>query len=185
MQKDQETVFKLLQRIVQKDEEAFRQLYHYYQPKLLQFCSVQLNGDAEQAADIVDTVMFEVWNKAANYQTKASVNTWIHTIARYKVIDFLRKRRESQTTYEAQIDEISDHHASPAQCIEASEKEKFYHYCLAQLKPKLKEVLLFIYNQAIPLKEVAHLLDCPENTIKARAFQARKKLQQCIQEVCQ
>ena len=75
----------------QKDEEAFRQLYHYYQPKLLQFCSVQLNGDVEQAADIVDTVMFEVWNKAANYQTKASVNTWIHTIARYKVIDFLRR----------------------------------------------------------------------------------------------
>ena len=64
-------------------------------------------------------------------------------------------------------------------------RNSFYHYCLAQLKPKLKEVLLFIYNQAIPLKEVAHLLDCPENTIKARAFQARKKLQQCIQEVCQ
>jgi RNA polymerase sigma-70 factor (ECF subfamily) len=185
VQKNQEIECQLLKKIIQKDEDAFRKLYQCYQPKLLQFCTVQLNGDCEQAADIVDTVMFDVWNKAANYQTKATVNTWIHTIARYKVIDFLRKRRESQTAYEAQIDELTDHQSTPTQCIEATEKQQFYHHCLAQLKPKLKEVLLFIYNQAIPLKEVARLLDCPENTVKTRAFQARKKLQQCIQEVCQ
>ncbi|MCK5917862.1 MAG: RNA polymerase sigma factor [Cocleimonas sp.] len=174
--------YNLLKRVMNKDEAAFKTLYQHYQPKILKFCALQLNGDLEHAADIADLVMFEVWNKAENYQPKAKVTTWIHSIARYKVIDFLRKKRESQTCYEEQIDEIVDETSELDKLKEQQEQQDFLNYCISALNASLKEVLTLIYLQGFSLKDVANILQCPENTVKTRTFRAREKLQQCIQE---
>ena len=85
----------LLDMIANQDQQAFSVLYRRYDPLLLKFCTRMLNGDVSLAADIVDEALFEVWRVASKFAGKSKPSTWIHSIARNKLVDYLRKNSDS------------------------------------------------------------------------------------------
>lgn len=81
----------LMELISNGDQQAFSQLYLRYQPRLVKYCARVLRDDIAQAADLVDEAMFDVWRSAENFAGRSKVSTWIYSIARNKVVSWLRK----------------------------------------------------------------------------------------------
>ena len=88
--------YVLLSLIAKGNEDAFSILYKRHTPLLLSYASRLLNGDVALAADIVDDAMFQVWKSAAAFKAKSKPSTWMHSITRNKLVDYLRKNSDSR-----------------------------------------------------------------------------------------
>ena len=76
-----------------RDREAFARLFRHFAPRIKAFLRRGGMGDA-QAEDCVQDVMATLWHKAHLYDpTRATVATWVFTIARNRRIDMLRRVR--------------------------------------------------------------------------------------------
>ena len=51
---------------------------------------------------------------------------------------------------------------------------------LDKLSPEHKAVIELTYYQELSIKEIAEIVDCPENTVKTRMFHARKRLREMM-----
>jgi RNA polymerase sigma-70 factor (ECF subfamily) len=67
-----------------------RRLRAYYKGKL-----ARVGRSATEAEDLVQEVLFAVHLKRHTYDTRELFTPWVHTIARYKLIDYLRRTRSA------------------------------------------------------------------------------------------
>ena len=87
----------LLQRVRDaQDRSAFAELFRHFAPRLKGFLIKSGTSDA-LAEEIAQDVMAAVWQKAHLFDPqRASVATWIFTIARNRKIDLIRKQRRPE-----------------------------------------------------------------------------------------
>src|SRR3989344_5584327 len=74
------------------DEKAFKTLIARYATPLYNFTARLANKN--DASDIVQEIFIKVWKNIGRFdERKASFKTWIFTIARNTITDFLRKKK--------------------------------------------------------------------------------------------
>lgn len=179
---DQQTVEDeaLLKRISQGDQQAFKQLYLHYQPRLVKYCARVLRDDLAQAADLVDEAMFDVWRSAGSFAGKSKPSTWIHSIARNKVISWLRKTSEITLEDESLLDTLVDTAATPHEKLAMDDIKQHLLRMMDQLSDEHREILRLAYFDDLSIKEAADVLGISENTVKTRMFYARKRMAQLL-----
>src|SRR5205814_10592049 len=90
----------LLQRVAGGDRNAFAELYRRLQRPLFGYL-MKLVREREMVEDVLNETMMEVWRQAARFEGRASVNTWVFSIAHHRAVSRLRKKRESSLDEEA------------------------------------------------------------------------------------
>ncbi|WP_246035982.1 sigma-70 family RNA polymerase sigma factor [Aliishimia ponticola] len=79
-----------------KDRQAFAELFGHFAPRVKGFL-MKSGADAALAEECAQDVMATVWLKAHMFDpSRASVSTWIFTIARNRRIDILRRERRPE-----------------------------------------------------------------------------------------
>lgn len=173
----------LMQLISNGDQQAFSQLYLRYQPRLVKYCGRVLRDDLAQAADLVDEAMFDVWRSADNFAGRSKVSTWIYSIARNKVVSWLRKTSELTLEDESILDAMIDPAANPHEELALDDMKQQLLRLMDQLTEEHREVIRLTYFEDKSVKEVAEMLVISENTVKTRMFYARKRLAQLLEKV--
>jgi RNA polymerase sigma-70 factor (ECF subfamily) len=107
------------------------------------------------------------------------VSTWILAIARYKAAS-ARRRRSCDQVDESVIEQIEDPADDPEIAAQKEKSGAILRDCLEQLSPAHREVLDLIYYHERSIAEVAQIVGVPLNTVKTRAFQARKRVAQLM-----
>src|ERR671914_1746819 len=82
----------LVERLPTDDTgDELRELYRRYSGELFGFACNAL-GDREVAEEVVQDVFARAWRHAADYDPRrASVRTWLYTIARNRIVDARRR----------------------------------------------------------------------------------------------
>lgn len=170
----------LMKLIAEGSQPAFTVLYKRYSPILLRFCSRMLNGDVALGADIVDEAMFEVWGSAGKFAGKSKPSTWIHSIARNKLIDFLRKNSDSKI--DKALLKISMDESEPSAEVGLAEEQRGQQIVrhMDKLSDDHREVLLLSYFKELSIKGISTTLNISENTVKTRLFYARQKFKKIL-----
>lgn len=170
----------LMKLIAQGDQAAFAILYKRYSPILLRFCSRMLNGDVSLGADIVDEAMFEVWSSAKKFAGKSKPSTWMHSIARNKLIDFLRKNSSSKIDKDLlkRAMEESAPAADAELVVEQRDQQIIRH--MDKLSADHREVLFLSYFKELSVKDISITLNISDNTVKTRLFYARKRFKKIL-----
>ena len=166
----------LLKKIADGNRDAFTTLYLSYQPRLLKYCSRILKDDVALAADIVDEAMIEVWKCAGTFSGRSQPSTWIHSIARFRLIGYLRKNKELLQGDDFDWKSVEDETLLPDETIMQAEKNKNIIKELSKLSDKHREIVDLVYYKEMPIKQIAVMLNISENTVKTRLFYARSKL---------
>ncbi|WP_413886085.1 sigma-70 family RNA polymerase sigma factor [Tateyamaria sp.] len=79
-----------------QDQAAFAELFDHFAPRVKGFL-IKSGADASLAEECTQEVLATCWHKAHMFDpTRASVATWIFTIARNRKIDVLRKQRRPE-----------------------------------------------------------------------------------------
>lgn len=164
---------ELIARICLADPSAFKALYKQYFPRLFRFI-YRVTHSLEGIEEIINDVMFVVWNKAATFNFKVKVSTWIFGIAYNKCLKELASRSKMQSLVLEDIAYVQS--GNRIDSLLHLEIDDWLASVFSQLPPEQRAVLELTYREELSYSEIAKIMACPENTVKTRMFHARKKI---------
>jgi len=179
----------LLTQIAAGNEDALRQLYAAYRPRLWRFVSERVHGDSEAINTVLQDVFFNVWRAAGTYRGEASVATWLFRMTRNSVSSVRRgkfgtsQQHSAVSAWEtADEDEQSElgELESPEQAIvdRLSVQE-----AVTRLSPKYREVVDLVCWHGFTYEEAGQILNIPLGTVKSRLNAARQLIAKTLIEV--
>ncbi|MEO1158905.1 MAG: sigma-70 family RNA polymerase sigma factor [Pseudomonadota bacterium] len=165
----------LMARISNADAAAMKTLFARHQLRVFRFIERIVRNPAI-AEEVTNEVFLEVWRGARNFQGRSSASTWILAIAHNRSLNVLRKRRELcwNEDHAAQIPDLQD---DPEVASQKAGKSALLRKCADALAPLHREIIDLVYYHEMSIREASEVLSVPEGTVKARLFNARKKLQ--------
>ncbi len=126
--------------------------------------------------EIINDVMYTVWEKASSYNHQCLLSTWIFGIAFNKVRQALRKDKHSKEDSLDDMDVDSLEFGNLDVGIKQLEMSDWLESGFKMLSPEQRAVVELTYVEGLHYSEIALLMECPENTVKTRMFHARKIL---------
>ena len=162
----------LLNAIATGDRRAMQILYARYSIKVHRFV-LRLIGDPSTAEDVLSEVFFEVWRQAGRFQRRSQVPTWILAIARHKAISI---KAEPGALDEETAEAIADEADGPHAILEKRDTGNLLRRCIQRLPRIHREILDLVYYHELSIAEAAKVVGVPQNTVKTRLFNARKKM---------
>ncbi|MGH3073189.1 MAG: RNA polymerase sigma factor [Gaiellaceae bacterium] len=153
---------ELIERVGERDREAFDELYHRYARPVLGLALRRL-GDRGRAEDALQDAFAAIWRSAASYDARRGEGGgWLYTVARNAVIDGARRRPEPPM--EA-TDEPS-HEIGPPEQAEASWLTWRVHGALERLPDHERPVIELAYWGGLSQSEISDFLHVPLGTVK-------------------
>ena len=147
----------------------------YHRPLFRYF--VSMNGDREQAEDLVQEVFFRMLRYRTSYDPAQSFTAWMYQIARNAGVDQVRKRRAAEVV---DIDSFTLTSASPGPEESASRGQDLalLRRAMDQLPEDKREILVLSRFQGMKHEDIAVVLGCEVGTVKVRVYRAIRALEQ-------
>ena len=183
---DNDDVLRLLGRIAQRDEGAFRELYRAFSRKLYAYVLRQLSNEA-QAEEIVSDTLYEVWKAPERFRGDSQFSTWLIGIARNKVLMAWRSRKPD--AMHDDLDDVAETLASDEpgafEVLAQAQRSEGVRHCMSKLSSEHRECIHLVFYEGMSVSDVAKTQQCPEGTVKTRLFHARQKLKNCLRLMLQ
>jgi RNA polymerase sigma-70 factor (ECF subfamily) len=171
----------LLQLIVERNPEAYTQLYHRHGQTAYNLI-YRIVRDAQVADDMLQETFWLVWQKAAQFDGRGSVAAWLFRIARNKSLDELRH----QKTLPPLIDQHDSHEnilaaleAPSGEVEQAVEQNWLQHHvreALRHIPEEQRQCLDLAYFGGLSQRKIAEQTNIPVGTVKTRIRLAMEKL---------
>ncbi len=171
----------LIARLCKADENALEVLYHIYYPRLFRFVA-RIAHREDFIDEVINDVMFVVWEKASTYDPKYKPSTWIFGIAFNKTRQAVRDSDRSEEESLDELDEDSSWLGRLDSSLSQMEFDEWLEAALAKLTPEHRAVIELTFFEGLHYSEVAEIMNCPENTVKTRMHHARKNLALLLNE---
>ncbi len=156
-----------------QDQRAFAELFAHFAPRVKSFL-MKSGSSPELAEECVQEVMTTLWNKAALFDPgKASVSTWIFTIARNRRIDMIRKLRRPEPE---DLPWGPETEADQSEAMILQEETERLGRALAELPEKQRALIERAYFGDLSHSEIAEQTGLPLGTIKSRIRLALDRL---------
>jgi len=170
--------FTLIRRVAANDRQAFEILYYRYGRRLYGYLSKFLR-QPETVEEVLDDVMFVVWQKAGRFDYTSRLSTWIFGIAYHKMLKALARAPKAPADPGSAAPECSDQ-GDPEGIIERQELRQTLAGALQALSPEQRAVVELTFYHEYSYQEIAAMTKCPVNTVKTRMFHARRRLAQLL-----
>jgi RNA polymerase sigma-70 factor (ECF subfamily) len=160
-----------------RDQAAFAELFKHFAPRVKAFL-MRSGADATLAEECTQEVMATLWHKAHLFDpARASVATWIFTIARNRKIDAIRKNKRPEPEElpwgpEAEPDQ--------ADALVLQQESEQLGQALATLPAKQRTLIEKAYFGDLSHSEIAEQTGLPLGTIKSRIRLALDRLRHAM-----
>jgi RNA polymerase sigma-70 factor, ECF subfamily len=174
----------LIHLSINGDENALRELIEKYTPQIYNFARRFSNDD--ESPDLTQEIFIKVWKNLKKFnQNKSSFKTWLFTIARNTITDFLRKKKSilfsSLDNEESNFSEnIEDKAILPDEVLQKLQDVEMLNSLLEKLPEQYQTVLILHYQESMTFEEISKILGKPLNTVKSFHFRALIKLKKMV-----
>lgn len=172
---------ELLARIAGRDREAFAELFGRFAGRVKSFLLRYAMQD-DQAEEIAQEVMVQVWRKAAGYDpARAAASTWIFAIARNRRIDVIRRAIRRDT-------DLNDPCFQPepepdgSAVVGARDRARIVREAMADLPDTQRDVLRATFYEGLSQAEIAERDGLPLGTVKSRVRLAFARMRERLGE---
>lgn len=169
----------LLKKIAEKDRLAFSRFYDRLASLSFTF-AMRILRSRPEAEDLVQEVFLQVWNQAANYDSRrGKPEAWLITITKSRAIDKLRSRRRKEQGTPV-FEEMAREKTREAgtDTLANAEQKWLIEGALADLSDIQKKALEMAYFEGKTQTEIAEELKVPVGTVKTRIRDGLLKLRQ-------
>ena len=171
----------LIERTATGDKQAFQALFQALGERVFRY-ALRLISNPSKAEEVTNDVMLEVWKKAATYERRSKVSTWILGITRHVALNAVR-RKEFDTVdidegpeIEVEIDE------TPSVERDRAALKREIRRSLEKLSAEHRDVIELTFFHGCSYQEIANIVGCPPNTVKTRMHHAKKILMGYLSE---
>jgi len=177
-----EELANLMSRVAGGERAALRQLYDATSAKLFAVC-LRILSDREEAEDVLQEVYVTVWRRADRFdRSRASVMTWVSTIARNRAIDRLRARGPMAYAEPVEDLDLPDGSVSAEALLVAAGEQGRLHRCLSELDDRTEAVIRTAFFEGVTYEALARRMDTPLGTVKSWVRRGLAKLKGCLSQ---
>ncbi len=174
---------QFIQRFVKGDEDAMKQLHDLYANAVYSFV-FQMLQNKEDTEEVLQDSFFKLYKESANYKAqKASIKTFLFTIARNLAISRLRaKNARAQSSHH---DVYADHFQTDHSLSDDSEKQVTrlaIQDALRRLSPEENTLLKASFYSGQSHQELSETYQLPLGTLKSKLRRALSKMRKYLEE---
>lgn len=160
-----------------RDRKAFADLFIHFAPRIKGFL-IKSGADPAMAEECAQDVMTTLWRKSAQFDpTRASVATWIFTIARNRRIDLLRRQRRPEPE---ELTWGPEPEPDQADVIALNQESEQLKDAIMALPDAQRELIEKAYFGDLTQAEIAKITGLPLGTIKSRIRLALDRLRHAM-----
>lgn len=127
----------------------------------------------DEVEDLVQETLLAIHNKRHTYDTHQPLTAWVHAIAKYKLIDLLRRRAGRELLTDP-IDDEADFFSTADS--EAAEARRDLGKLLEQLPDRQRLPIVHTKLEGLSVTEAAQLTGMSESAIKVGVHRGMKAL---------
>ena len=168
---------RLIALVRARDVPAFEQLYKAYHGRLTRFL-INMTHRPQIVGEVLNDTMMVVWNRIDSYNGTSRLATWIFGIAYRQGMNALRRLDEPvEQDEDCPAEETGASPEAEAGAVQARGK---LLAAVGALSPAHRAVVNLAYFHGMGYREIAEIVDCPEDTVKTRMFHARRHLRRAL-----
>jgi len=133
----------------------------------------------DEVEDLVQEALLAVHNQRHTYDASQPLTAWVHAIARYKLVDFLRRRGWREALHDP-LDDEDDFLATSDE--EAREAKRDLAVLLARLPDRHRLPIQHVKIEGLSVAETAKLTGMSESAVKVGVHRGLKALSALIRE---
>lgn len=173
--KDQAVDWRVIKACQEGDRDAFRVLFEAYQDRTYTI-AYHFSGDESIASDMTQQVFLKLFNSINQFRFDSEFSTWHYRLVANVCMDEHRRRRrflpwESLPPRFQSIDR-----STGEEHVRRRELAATVRKAVAELKPKLRIVILLKYFEELSYEEMATVLDCSAGTVASRLNRGHQML---------
>ncbi len=166
---------ELVQKISQGDEKALFEMYRVYQKPLEKFIYKRV-CDQSLTDEILQDVFIHALESLRDFRFQCSVKTFIYTIARNKIIDYIRKKKIKKILFSTMPSYIVE---SLIQVdfndeIEKKELQEKLEQTFAELPHEYQIILRLKYIENKSVQDIAEIFLKTFKSTESLLFRARR-----------
>ncbi len=167
------TDLELLQRIADRDAEAFAAFYDRHAPLVLGLIRRQIPG-AIEADDVLQEVFWQVWECADRYDpSRSSVRGWLALLTRSRAIDY---RRRNPVPSHPDSNDPRTIEVDPSHQLVDQEAHNHLSVALKALSADQSQVVKLAFFDGLTHHQISERLNLPLGTVKTRIRAGLAKL---------
>ena len=169
----QSKVFRLIERAISGDGEAFGELYSIYLDRIYRYVFYQVR-DKMTAEDITEEVFIKAWKALASCKGKErTFSSWLYRIAHNQLIDSLRKRHGELPLQSEMTNGLFDRNQVERELEQQEQLE-----ALAHLPRNQKQVIILKFIEGLDNREIGRIMSKSEGAIRVLQTRALTTLRQ-------
>lgn len=180
MSKIEEEEYELILALQKGNSAAFDPLFEKYKHRAVRTAYL-ITGNSSICEDIAQEAFINCYSNIGKLRNPLGFRSWF-----YKILTRVAWRYGKAAGWEIPTENILDKadkkstNNSFEQYLQ-SETNRLLYAEIAQLRPKLKTVVVLYYFSGLTTKEVATAVGCLEGTVKSRLHTARQKLRKSME----
>ena len=173
----------IIGRALAGDQTGYAELYDRFAASLYRLCFSLLMNE-QDAEDILQESFLYAFKNLHRYDSrKASLKTWLYTIAVSRCRNTYRRKRfltvdiSQWLGFElrAPAAEAPETAAIRRDAAESIQKG------LTELSPRLREAMVLRYGQGLTYREIAEVMGCPQKTAESRVRLGHQRMRRSLQ----
>ena len=177
----------LINKLIEKDENAFRILIDGHQKHVYKVCIGFLH-DKEEAEDLTQEVFLEVFKSIPYFKQTSSLSTWLYRIAVNKSLNTLKKQKVRRLYLNLQqvIGIRNSTYSNSQEILEQKEQKSELIKALGNLPENQKIAFTLAKYDDLSYEEIATIMNISLSSVESLLFRAKgnlkKKLLKYYQE---
>ena len=180
MQLVEERLRSLMLQSLAGDAAAYRMFLDELTARLRSYLRRRLGGLPDEVEDLLQELLLAVHNKRHTYDPKQPLTAWVQAIARYKLVDLLRRRSRSEALTDP-LDEDNQVFATTANG--AAEAQYDVAKLLRGLPDRQRLPILYVKIEGASVTDTAIRTGMSESAVKVGVHRGLKALAERIRSI--
>lgn len=160
-------------RALDGDAPAYHRFLVELSARLRAFLRRRLARAPDDVEDLVQETLLAVHNQRHTFDGDQPLTAWVHAIARYKLVDFLRRRSRADLVLEPLDDELESLATADT---DAAEARRDLAKLLEALPERQRLPIVYVKVQGLSVLEAARLAGMSESAVKVAVHRGLKAL---------
>ena len=171
----------LVRQVQNGNRAAFNELASRWQAKIHRF-AYRFFADSDDASEITQKTLIKVYQKLDTLDNPGNFSAWIYRVANNLCLDELKRAgRRKSSSLEAWVEQAEKAGTVlPSETLEAKELGNIIHKALLTLPDEQRVVVILKEYEGLKFREIAEILEEPENTVKSRLYYGLKSLRRVL-----
>ena len=163
------------------DPAAAQLLTRRLAPRVLAHAARLLGGDRAEAEDVAQEAMLRLWRIAPEWrQGEAQVTTWLYRVTANLCTDRLRRSGRRCHAALDQVPEPEDDAATPAEAMEAREREEALQQALDDLPERQRQAVVLRHIEGLGNPEIAEIMDISTEAVESLTARGKRALAKAL-----